>query len=166
MADYKGIIRFIGENSDWALIEERVLTESPTSTSTGIATSTGNGYIRNFSGTLTPVVEESEVIVKIDGTSIDARDYNGIIKGTDISTNAREVSTVDYETGAIDLYLAEAPSEGASVSVQYKYSSSLVEFDGHKLVKGSFSGRSVNEVIYYDYDLANSLKDGYYITIS
>lgn len=164
MADYKGIIKFIGENDDWALVEERAMVEDQIVTSTGIGV--GNGSNRHFTGVLTPIVEEAELVIKVNGVAVDASDSAGVITGSDISTSSGEVSSIDYTTGALEIYFTLAATPGASevVAVEYQYSLTPTFFDGHRLVKGDFSSKAVGDAIYYDYDVDSPLKDGHYVT--
>lgn len=164
MADYKGIIRFISENEDWALVKEYSMIEDNVATSTGIGT--GDGSNRKFNGNLTPVVEEGEIVIKVNGVEVDAEDSDGVITGLDISTSTGEVSTINYETGAIEIYfdLAATPGGSEEVTVDYQYSSTPDEFDRHKFIKGDFADKSVDEAIFYDYDDDADLKDGHYVT--
>lgn len=167
MADYKGTIRFIGENSDWALVHEKAMIEDQAQTSTGIGV--GDDSQRNFSATLNPVVEEGELVIIVDGvalTSAEASDSGGVITGTKITTSTGKESTIDYETGALNIWftVAATPALDEVVAVSYQYSQTPIHYDGHRLVKGDFSGKAVGDVIYYDYDADDPLKDGRYIT--
>lgn len=163
MADYKGKIRFIGENAEWALVKEWKLIED-VETSTGIGT--GNGSNEHFTGTLTTIVEEGELVIKVAGAQKNASDSDGVITGSDITTSTGKVSTINYATGAIEIYftVAATPGMGEAVTVVYQYSNTPNFFDGHRLVKGNFSGKAVDDMIYYDYDADASLKDGYYVS--
>jgi len=167
MADYKGTIRFIGENLDWALVHEKQMIEDQVQTSTGIGI--GDNNQRNFSATLNPVIEEGELIIIVDGTpltSAEASDSGGVITGTKITTSTGKESTIDYATGELNIWFTVAATPGTDVvvAVSYQYSQTPTYFDGHRLVKGDFSGKSVDDVIYYDYDADDPLKDGRYIT--
>jgi hypothetical protein len=164
MADYKGVIKFIGENADWALVREYSMIEDNVATSTGIGT--GDDSNRYFSATLTSIVEEGEIVIKVNGVAVDATDSDGVISGLDISTSTGEESTIDYETGALEIYFTSTgtPGAGEAVTVDYQYSSTPVEFDRHKFIKGDFTGKSVDDVVYYDYDADTSLQDGHYVT--
>lgn len=164
MADYKGVIKFIGENADWALVREYSMIEDNVVTSTGIGT--GDASNRYFSAALTPVVEEGEVVIKVNGVTMDASDSGGEISGLDISTSTGEESTIDYDTGVIEIYfdLAATPGGSEAVTVSYQYSEAPNEFDRHKFIKGDLTGKSVDDTIYYDYDGDTTLQDGHYIT--
>lgn len=164
MADFKGIIKFIGENDDWALVHEKTMTEDQIITSTGIGV--GNASDRNFSATLETIVEEGEIVILVDGVAAAAADSGGNITGTDITTSTGKESTIDYETGALDIWFTVAATPGGSevVAVAYQYSLTPTLFDGHRLVKGDFSGKAVGDSIYYDYDAENALTDGYVIS--
>ena len=164
MADYKGVIKFIGENADWALVREYSMIEDNVVTSTGIGT--GNASNRYFAATLTPVVEEGELVILVNGVQMDATDSGGVISGLDISTSTGEDSTIDYDTGALEIYFTYAATPGSSevVAVSYQYSNAPTDFDRHKFIKGDFTGKSVDDTVYYDYDADASLKDGHYIT--
>ena len=164
MADYKGVIKFIGENADWALVREYSMIEDNVVTSTGIGT--GDASNRYFSATLTPVVEEGEIVIKVDGVTMDAADASGVISGLDISTSTGEESTINYDTGVIEIYFTYAATPGGSeaVTVSYQYSEAPTDFDRHKFIKGDFTGKSVDDSVYYDYDDDTALQDGHYIT--
>jgi len=166
MADFKGTIKFIGENADWALVHEKAMIEDQVITSTGIGVGdASNRYFTSSTG-LTTIVEEGELTILVDGTPVAATDSGGVISGADISTSTGEESTINYETGALEIYFTLAATPGASevVAVAYQYSDTPTHFDAHRLVKGDFTGKSVNDVIYYDYDADADLKDGYYIS--
>ena len=164
MADYKGVIRFIGENKDWALVKEYGMTEN--NVKTDITIGTGDDSNRYFSATLTSVVEEGEIVIKVNDVEMDASDSDGIISGLDISTSTGEESSIDYETGAIEIYFAAGaiPGLDEAVTVSYEYSSASSDLDRHKFVKGDFTNISVEDTIYYDYDGDTELKDGHYIS--
>jgi len=163
MADYKGTIKFIGEQGDWALVEEYKLTEN-VATSTGIGT--GDGSETSFSGTLSTIVEEGELTLKVGGVDQSITDASGVITGATITTSTGRSSTINYETGALQIYFApaSAPGSGSAVVMEYQYSSAPTDFDRHRLVKGSFSSRSVGDSIYYDYATFSDFNDGYNVT--
>lgn len=164
MADYKGIIKFIGENKDFALVEETRLYQNNITTSTGIGT--GDGVERTFSGTLTPIVEEGELVVNVASVQKNASDSAGVITGTDITTSTGYSSTIDYGTGAISITFTSTgmPGIDEAVVIVYQYSSPSEFPEGLKFIKGNFNNLSVDDVIGYDYDADASEKDGYFIT--
>lgn len=163
MANYKGTIKFIGESNDWALVEERALSEN-VATSTGLGT--GDGSETSFSGTLSTIVEEGELTLKVNNVDQNITDASGVITGSTITTSTGRSSTVDYETGALQIYFkpANAPGSGHAVVMEYQYSSVPELFDGHRLVKGDFSSRSVGDAIYYDYATFSDFNDGYNVS--
>lgn len=164
MANFKGVIKFIGEASAWALVQETTMVENNIVTSTGI--DTGDGTTRNFTATLTPVVEEGELVIKLGGVAMDATDADGVITGTAITTSTGVESTIDYETGELDFTttVASTPRLGVEITASYQYSSESAYFDGHRLVKGDFSSNAVGDTIYYDYATFSDLNDGYNVT--
>lgn len=164
MANFKGVIKFIGEANTWALLQETTMIENNIVTSTGIGT--GDGSERNFTATLTPVVEEGELSITVDGVAITATDADGVITGADITTSTGVESTIDYETGALDFTttVAATPGLGTVIAVAYQYSTPSDFFDGHRLVKGDFSSNAVGDTIYYDYATFSDLNDGYNVT--
>jgi len=164
MADYKGVIRFIGENNDFALVEETRIYQNNIDTSTGIGT--GDGSERTFSGSLEPVVEEGELVINVDGAAQNASDSGGVISGSDITTSSGYVSAIDYASGAIQLTftVAATPPADKAVDAVYQYSAPSEFPEGLKFIKGDFSNFSVGDSIGYDYDVDADLKDGYYIS--
>ena len=164
MAEYRGLIKFIGLNEDFALVEESRIYQNDVTTSTGIGT--GDASNRTFSGTLTPVVEEGDVSIKVAGAAINASDSGGSITGSDITTSTGLESTINYADGEISITTTVGATPGSSEAVvaAYEYSA-LSEFpEGLKLIKGDFSGFSVGDYVGYSYDAETSQTDGYYVT--
>ncbi|GEM_PF-4050123 len=71
MSTYKGVIRFISETSEIALVEETPLVQDQTIASTELA-STG---AVTWEGTLQPIINENSLIIKIAGTEAPHAEY-------------------------------------------------------------------------------------------
>jgi len=170
MADYRGIIKFIGENSDWALVQESSVYQSDVSTSTGLGT--GDGSTRAFSGTLQYVVESSDILIQVDGVTTSTGISSGVISGSDISsstgvmTSTGATNTLNYSNGAISFLFTSAatPASLEEVTAVYEYGAVSAHPKGLKLIKGDFTSFSVDDTIGYTYDSETNLTDGYYIT--
>ena len=65
MSTYKGLIRFINETEELALVEETPLVQNVAITSTGL-TSTGSG---TWEATLQAIVNEGSIVITIDGVT-------------------------------------------------------------------------------------------------
>lgn len=172
MADYRGIIKFIGENNDYALVQESSVYESDVATSTGIGT--GDGSTRDFSGTLQYVVESSNILVKVNSVTTSTGIAGGVVSGSAISsstgvmTSTGATNTLNYSTGVLSLLFTSAatPANGHAVTVNYEYGAVSAHPKGLKLIKGDFANFSVDDAISYAYDAISNLTDGYSISES
>lgn len=72
MSTYKGLIRFISEVEDLALVEETLLVQDQAITSTGLS-STG---AVTWGATLQPIINENSLVVKIDNTASAHAEYS------------------------------------------------------------------------------------------
>lgn len=72
MSTYKGVIRFISETSELALVEETPLVQDQAITSTGL---TSSGAV-TWEGTLQPIINENSLVITIDGTTSAHAEYS------------------------------------------------------------------------------------------
>lgn len=97
-----------------------------------IGIGTGSGVL--FSMTLANVpVDAYSLVLKVNGTKINAYESAGIITGSDISGSG----TLDRTNGQISFSLAKAPAQGYAVTVEYSKSADVSTYVSHSFFAAS-----------------------------
>lgn len=74
----------------------------------------GTGLQQYFNATLAqPVIAESTLKIKVNGTLVGEDDGEGSIEGSGVT------GAIDYETGSLQIFFVAAPAGGASITADY-----------------------------------------------